>query len=638
MILGGTLIGMIVVLFATSGSIVGGSYTELEEEDARLNVQRVLGALGHELEDLKSKLAYHTSIVDSGSTGPVRPDPEGVFELGVDLLAYIDLSGRFVAGYATDPTTGVASPPTADLVESLMSISITRYSGNYASAEGWTDSPAGPLLIASMPVPMKGMAGPVGGTLVLGNYLDDGMLGRLGGLAHVALDLRRVDDPAFSEDFPQAGAPRSTGQPIVVKRLSSETVAGYAVVDDVAGEPFLSLRVDIPRTIRRQGEISLVYFLLSLVALGVVVGTAILLLLEKFVLSRLGRLGTEVRDIGETGDLSRRVTVAGGDELTELAIDVNDMLSELEVEQTQRAHAQLELKVIHDDLEERVAERTNELVLANESLHGEVDERRRVEAALASRAGDLVRSNTDLEHFAYAASHDLQEPLRAVAGFSSMLSKRSMERLDDEDQRLISRVVGAAARMQDLLNDLLSYSRIARDVSTFAPVDSEALIHRELENLRVAIEETGAVVTWDPLPTLTANAALLGQVFGNLIGNAVKYHRDETPRIHASAERTDGEWVFSVSDNGIGIDPQYADRIFVIFQRLHSRTEYEGTGIGLAIAKRAVESLGGRIWVESELGTGSTFYFTVPSTKVRTAESDGEAPIAMTDAVPAGRD
>ena len=638
MILGGTLIGMIVVLFATSGSIVGGSYSELEEEDARLNVQRVLGALDHELEDLKSKLAYQTSIADSEYIDLVGPDSNGMTALGVDLLAYTDLSGSLVAGYATDPNTGGMSPPPADLVESLSSISIARQSGNYPSVEGWTDSASGPLLIASMPVRMNRFARPVGGTLVLGNYLDDVMLHRLGELAHVSLDLRRVDDPAVSGELLRAAAPNSVERPIVVRRLSSDTVAGYAVVDDFAGEPFLSLRVDIPRTIRRQGEISLVYFLLSLVALGVVAGMVILLLLEKFVLSRLGRLGTEVRDIGETGDLSRRVTVAGGDELTQLAINVNGMLSELEAEQRQRANAQQELKIIHDDLEERVAERTNELVLANESLHGEVDERRRVEAALASRAGDLVRSNTDLEQFAYAASHDLQEPLRAVAGFSNMLSKRSKDRLDEEDHSLISRVVGAAARMQDLLNDLLSYSRVARDVSTFAPIDSEALIHRELENLRVAIEETGAVTTWDPLPTVTANAALLGQVLGNLIGNAIKYHRDETPRVHISAERMDGGWVFSVADNGIGIDPQYADRIFVIFQRLHSRTEYEGTGIGLAIAKRAVDSLGGRIWVESEVGTGSTFYFTIPSTKARLAQSDVEPPVVMTDAVPAGRD
>jgi PAS domain S-box-containing protein len=225
----------------------------------------------------------------------------------------------------------------------------------------------------------------------------------------------------------------------------------------------------------------------------------------------------------------------------------------------------------------------------------------------------LERSNRELEQFAYVASHDLQEPLRMVSSFTQLLAKRYQGKLDKDADEFIAYAVAGAKRMQALINDLLTYSRVDTRGGSFEPIDSKAAFDQAITNLRVAIEEGEAVITHDPLPPLIADDSQIVQLFQNLLGNAIKFHGKEPPRIHVSAKQEGNEWVFSVRDNGIGIAPEYFDRIFVIFQRLHGREEYPGTGAGLTICKRIVERHGGRIWVESEPGKGSTFYFTIPA-------------------------
>lgn len=225
---------------------------------------------------------------------------------------------------------------------------------------------------------------------------------------------------------------------------------------------------------------------------------------------------------------------------------------------------------------------------------------------------ELTRSNNDLQQFAYVASHDLQEPLRIVASFTQLLARRYKGKLDDDADEFINFAVEGARRMQRLIKDLLAYSRLSSEARTFEPVDCSVVLQQVLSDLRMAIDEVNAVVTIGPMPTVMADGAQLIQVFQNLLSNALKFCAKTAPSVQVAAERRAGEWLFSVRDNGIGLDPQYADRIFVIFQRLHNREEYPGTGIGLAICKRIVERHGGRIWVTSQVGEGSTFYFTLP--------------------------
>lgn len=264
-------------------------------------------------------------------------------------------------------------------------------------------------------------------------------------------------------------------------------------------------------------------------------------------------------------------------------------------------------KVFFDD-----AEQPSRMV----GIYVDITERKQAEKELALRAEELARSNADLQQFAYVASHDLQEPLRMVASYTQLLGKRYRGKLDADADDFIAFAVDGAHRMQVLINDLLAYSRVGTRGKELTSTNCDRVLEAVRFNLKAAIEEAHAVLTHDPLPTIPVDATQLSQVFQNLIGNALKFHGPEPPRIHVSVQQEAGEWRFSVRDNGIGIEPHDADRIFVIFQRLHAGREYPGTGIGLAITKKIVERHGGRIWVVSEPGKGSTFTFTIPIAEV----------------------
>jgi light-regulated signal transduction histidine kinase (bacteriophytochrome) len=224
--------------------------------------------------------------------------------------------------------------------------------------------------------------------------------------------------------------------------------------------------------------------------------------------------------------------------------------------------------------------------------------RKRTEQALAKHTEELARSNADLEQFAYVASHDLQEPLRMVTLYTQLLEKRYQGRLDGDADEFIAYIRDGVCRIQGLINDLLVYSRVGSGDQFFEPTSCEEVLTHVLGNLRAAILATGAQVRYDPLPNLVADRFQLEQLLQNLLSNALKFHGEEPPLVHLSARHQGSNWVFNLRDNGIGIDPQFAERIYVIFQRLHSDKAYPGTGMGLAICKKIVERHGGRIWVE----------------------------------------
>lgn len=257
--------------------------------------------------------------------------------------------------------------------------------------------------------------------------------------------------------------------------------------------------------------------------------------------------------------------------------------------------------------EEIVRQRTKELEIANQNLQREIVHREQI-------SKELARSNKDLEQFAYVASHDLQEPLRAVAGFVELLRQQLPEPLDAKKQGYMNFIIEAVKRMQTLINGLLEYSRIETRGKEPEPTEAGRALDIAVMALQTSIKESGAKIIAETLPTVNVDSVQMVQLFQNLIGNAIKFRSESAPEIRISASRQGDNWRFAVADNGIGIEPEYVERIFLLFQRLHTRNKYPGTGIGLAICKRIVERHGGKIWVESEPGRGSTFYFTIPRT------------------------
>jgi light-regulated signal transduction histidine kinase (bacteriophytochrome) len=274
------------------------------------------------------------------------------------------------------------------------------------------------------------------------------------------------------------------------------------------------------------------------------------------------------------GDFGHAVAQGGPREIRELAADVNSM----------RTRIVRELSAVRE---------------ANESL--------------AAHAAELARSNSELEQFAYVASHDLQEPLRKVTSFCQLLQRRYGGQLDEKADQYIEFAVDGAKRMQVLINDLLAFSRVGRTGRDTGPVDCGAALADAQANLSAQAEQAGAVIEAGPLPVVRGQRTLLTIVFQNLVGNALKFRGEQPPRIVVTAERDGAFWSFSVTDNGIGIEPQYADRVFLIFQRLHDRATYPGTGIGLAMCRKIIEYLGGRIWLDTSVADGARFRFTLPA-------------------------
>jgi len=324
----------------------------------------------------------------------------------------------------------------------------------------------------------------------------------------------------------------------------------------------------------------------------------------------LSNLASTAAIVAETRNYQVRAAKTSADELGLLTDSFNEMLARIQLRDG-------ELRKAAEELEARVAARTRE-------LESELVERRRAEEALSRQAAELARSNADLQQFAYVASHDLQEPLRMVFGYMNLIAEQYTGKLDAEADEFIGYAVDGARRMRQLITDLLEYSRVGSRDLVFQPTSCEKVLAEVRANLSLTLEETGTELTSSPLPVILAEPAQVTQLFQNLIANGIKFRGSAPPRIHIAAEARGEWWEFTVADNGIGIDASHHQRIFIIFQRLHDRSAYAGTGIGLAICNKIVNRLGGRIWVESEPGKGSTFHFTIPAIKPPAASAAEE--------------
>jgi signal transduction histidine kinase len=414
---------------------------------------------------------------------------------------------------------------------------------------------------------------------------DGGVAGRLDAIEGLTAQWRaEVAEPTI-------GAVRSgAADPVQI----SGTAAARQVFDAIRAaildlqEYLAGLRDDLAE--QATGASNLVVLLLAAAAVVVLAaGSALMVLLRRMVVTPVTDLASQVREVAG-GDYQRQISVQGSAELVRLAADVDAM----------------RLKIATDLAEVRAAR-----VMVEEA-----------NLRLEQQTAELSRSNRDLEQFAYVASHDLQEPLRKVASFCQLLKRRYAGQLDERADQYINFAVDGAQRMQRLINDLLAFSRIGRVTSGFSDVDLDRVMAETVTGLDTLRERTGGEITWSDLPVVRGEEALLSTLLANLVGNSLKFRRPGVPpRVRVSAELAAGEWELTCQDNGIGIEAEFAEKVFVIFQRLHGKDAYPGTGIGLAIAKRIVEYHGGRIWVDPEYADGAAVHFTLPA-----ALSGGTAP------------
>ncbi|KXK61920.1 histidine kinase [Micromonospora rosaria] len=426
----------------------------------------------------------------------------------------------------------------------------------------------------------------------------------------VATISRLIDDyPGIAQELrlveERAEQWRSTvAEPVINATTANGPAAGQALLNDQARQQFdgirsaiealqaeiLTARDRVVSEIERTGDL-LVLLLIVAAVVVVLAGTVLLLSLEKMVVRPLTSLAGQVREVAD-GDYRHRIAGEGPPEFLALAEDV-------------------------DSMRQKIARELDEVREARERIEW-------VNSQLQKQAEELVRSNRDLEQFAYVASHDLQEPLRKVASFCQLLQRRYAGQLDERADQYIAFAVDGAQRMQRLINDLLAFSRIGRLTTGFTDVDLNRVMAEVAGQTEAGRQYADAELTWSELPVIRGEEPLLTNLLVNLVSNSVKFRRpDVPPKVHVSARLVDGEWEISCQDNGIGIEPEFADKIFVIFQRLHSKDAYPGTGIGLAIVKKIVEYHGGRVWVDTGTPEGTAIRFTLPA-----RDEDVEAALA----------
>ncbi len=415
---------------------------------------------------------------------------------------------------------------------------------------------------------------------------------------------RLLDDVTQGADAWRA----AVAEPVIAAVRSSGPQSAQALLDEAARVQFDGLRTRVARlqtaivVLRdqagaraRNSANALVVLLVVAAGVVLVTGGLLAVLLQRLVAQPVTGLAAEVRQVAG-GDYDRAIAGTGPPELAALARDVDAMR-----------------RRIVADLGEVVVSR-KQVERANAALEAQAAELAGQTAALQAQAAELARSNSDLEQFAYVASHDLQEPLRKVVSFCQLLQRRYAGQLDERADQYIAFAVSGAQRMQRLINDLLAFSRIGRTTTEFTEVDLTQVVARTVAALDTQIDRAEAKVTWADLPVVRGEESLLDTLVANLVGNSLKFRRPETPaRVHVSARRVGAEWEISCADNGIGVEPEYAEKVFVIFQRLHARDAYPGTGIGLAIAKKIVEHHGGRIWLDPDSTDGATIRFTLPA-------------------------
>ena len=587
-----TVIGLLVVLYITSTTIVMGGFARVEEQDTRQNVQRVLDAYADEVAKLNITAGDWATwdatyaFIEDGNQEYID---ENVSEattarLGLNVLAYIHSSGRVVISKGFDSATGKGTPlPESFQAHLVPSDLLLQHPDLKTAVTGVVLLPEGPLLVAARPILTSNGDGPSRGTLIMGHYLDASLLKQLAKRTHVDLSMQRFDTSQMPADFAAMRSTLLQGAPTAIEPLSDNVIAGYTLVRDIYGNPAFVLRATLPRPIYAQGHVSTQYQLASLVVVGLVFGTVTLLLLVNLVLSRLARLSADVSRIGTSGDLSVRVPMAGKDEVSHLASEINGMLDALQHAQAERQQAEAAL------------------YQAKEA------------AEAASRAKSAFLANM---------SHELRTPLTGIIGYSELLQKEARflgytDLLDDLDK-----IRTAGNHLLALINQILDLSKIEAGKMQLAleSFDIAPLIRDVVTTIDPLVTQNGNLLNVHcatDLGTMYADLTKVRQILLNLLSNAAKFTDQGVITIHASRQLTsDAEHIrFRISDTGIGMSAEQLLALFQEFMQADATTNrnYGGTGLGLALSHRFCHLMGGTITVESDVGRGSTFIVQLPT-------------------------
>ncbi|MEM9906337.1 MAG: CHASE4 domain-containing protein [Cyanobacteria bacterium P01_D01_bin.44] len=609
LIVGTALVGLPLMSFGIASTVLIRGFSKLENQVATRNIQRVLDTLDNDLATLARTAtdwgswdATYNYVRDRNPDYLTENFPEDgntLLYLRLNLVVLLDNSGEVVFAQQFDLDEDSLVPTPDSLLDQIRPYFVQlSHTETDSQITGLLPLKDHPLVVASRPIITSNFEGPIQGTIIMARFLNGSEVERFEALTSLpkitleSLDSAQVPPDLQSEisnlDKQHQTGENAENQPVqtpdpatVIEPLSPTEIASYALLKDLTDQPLRVLRVLQPREVYAQGRDSLRFLVLATAITAIVLSSITVLLLEREVLSRLKRLAQKVGQIGADHDLSVRVSLSGKDELTDFASTINHTLDQLEQSQQ----------------------------------------------TLQQKSKALAASNTELEQFAYVASHDLQAPLRKIESFGEILHKDYAQSLDVEGQTHLQRMQNAARRMRYLIQDLLELSRINAPTQSFTSVDLTTVVHQVIADLDPQIQQLDAQVTAEDLPILEAEPAQMRQLFQNLISNALKFHRPDVLPIITVTGKTPikenpqkGSDVLlksqmcriSVVDNGIGFEERFCDRIFKIFQRLHPRDQYEGTGIGLAICSKIVQQHNGTLMVTSRLGEGSTFTVVLP--------------------------
>ena len=594
LIVGTALVSLPMIFFGAASTVLLKGFSALEEQFAAQNVERVLDALTNEMDLLDGTVTdwghwddtYNFALDRNLEYLASNFSEEGntLFQLRVNLIVILDAQNQVLFAQRGDLDAEEVIPISEDFLEQLDPyLPLFRQTELDGSRSGIVPLEEGRLLVASRPILTTDLEGPIQGTMLMGRFLNASELKRLEALtSQPEIILEPLDSPQRSADF-QIAQERLTQQnrPMVVRPLSRDRIAGYALLESITGEPLLVVRVAQPRSVYAQGQASLWYLLLATAATAAIFGGITVIFLEQGVLSRLRQLNQRVNHIGATHDLTTRVCLTGQDELTELAQTINWTMDQLQ----------------------------------------------QVQQSLKRTSEALAASNAELQQFAYVASHDLQAPLRKIESFGQLLAADYSPALDEGGKAYLQRIQNSTRQMRELIQALLDLARVTTQSQPFKAVNLTEVLHEVIGDLTPQIQQLGAEVSVGSLPTLEADPIQMRQLFQNLIGNALKFHNPgESPMVSVSSKEYQGgeaikslngkadeeRYQIAIADNGIGFDETHQDRIFKIFQRLHTREEYEGAGIGLAICAKIVKRHHGEITASSQPDGGATFAVTLP--------------------------